>query len=149
MSIRDHAIFCWGLLRRWPRTTAAVLGGLAIFYFLYYAAVEALPIFDSMVAAAGMVLMAVVLKAAFLLVFYRYFHLGDFEGSFLLAAVFATVPLVLALALSFLFAGREGLAMPGTAAPFMLVFFGLSFALALGALARLSYWIAGGGLKRR
>jgi hypothetical protein len=149
MGIRGHAIFFWGLVRRWPRATAIAIGIIAAFYFLYYAGVEALSIPESLAAAAGMALMCVFLKTAWLLVFYRFTHHGTFDGSFLLAAVFVTLPLVPALAIAIFMAVVEGSGPPlGAIAP-ILVGAALLVSISLGLAAKVSYWIWGGGLKRR
>ncbi len=149
MGIRWHATFFWGLVRRWPRPTAIAIGAIAVFYFLYYAGVEALSIPESLAAAAGMALMCVFLKTAWLLLFYRLTHHGTFDGSFLLAAAFVTAPLVPALAIAIFMAVVDGSGPPlGAIAP-MLVGSALFVSVALGLAAKASYWIWGGGLRRR
>jgi hypothetical protein len=149
MSIRGHAIFFWGLVRRWPRATAIAIAVIAVFYFLYYAGVEALSIPESLAAAAGMALMCVFLKTAWLLLFYRFTHHGTFDGSFLLAAAFVTLPLVPALAIAIVMAVVEGSGPPPGAIAPMLLGAALFVSVALGVAAKVSYWVWGGGLRRR
>jgi hypothetical protein len=149
MGIRWHANFFWGLVRRWPRATLIAIGTVAVFYFLYYAGVEALSIPESLAAAAGMALMCVFLKTAWLLVFYRFTHHGSFDGSFLLAAVFVTLPLVPALGIAIFLAIMEGAGPPAGAIVPMLAGAALVVGLTLGVAAKVSYWIWGGGLRRR
>ena len=149
MTIREHAILFWGLVTRWPRITAIVIGGLAVFYFVYYAAVEGLPVLDSLLAGLGMALMCVVLKTTYLFVFYRFFQRDEFKGSFLILSFMTALPLVAALAIAMLPAQPSLEGPPPGVIPYMLGGAGLFFSLALGAAARVFYWIGGGGLKRR
>jgi hypothetical protein len=149
MDLREHAIFFWGLIKRWPRATAIVTGAFAAAYAVYYSVVEGLPVEDDLLAGVAMALVCVVLKTTHLFVFYRYYHREEFKGSFLILAVLASLPLILALAIAMLFVQRQFEAPPPSVMPFMLGGAGLVFSLTCGAAARSIYWIGGGGLKRR
>lgn len=147
MSIREHASVFWQMVRRWPRPSAIVLGGFAVFYFLYYAGVEAMEIPESLAAALGMVLMLVALKVAGLIVFYRPFHHGEFSGSFLLLSGFAAVPFVLALAIALIFVRQEIEGPPPDAIALLLTGSAVVFTFGIAAAARVGQWA--GGLLRR
>lgn len=149
MTIREHAILFGGLVTRWPRFTAIVIGGLAVFYFVYYAAVEDLSVFNSLLAGIGMALMCIVLKTTYLFVFYCFFQRDEFSGSFLILSFMAALPLVAAMAVAMLLAQRSFEGPPPGVIPYLLGGAGLFFGLAFGGAARVFYWIGGGGLKRR
>lgn len=140
MGIREHASVFWQLVRRWPRPTAAMLGVLAVFYFLYYAGVEAMDIPQSLAAALGMVLMVVALKAAGLIVFYRPFHSEPFAGSFVLLAAMAAVPFVCALSIALLMVRQEIEGPPAEAVPVLLTLAAIGFTLGVGMCARIGQW---------
>jgi hypothetical protein len=147
MSIREHALVFWEMVRRWPRSTAIVLGGFAVFYFLYYAGVEAMEIPESLAAALGMVLMLVALKAAGLIVFYSPFHHDAFSGSFVILAAFAAVPFVLALAIALIFVRQEIEGPPPDAIAVLLAGSAVVFTFGIAAAARVGQWA--GSLLRR
>jgi hypothetical protein len=143
MSIREHANMVWAMLRRWPRRTAIAIGALALAYFLYYAGVEVMSIPAALLAALGMALMTVSFKVVGQFLFYRFFHYGEFAGSFFLLAAMAAVPFVAALAISMLLAPPEVSAPPADAMVLMLLGAGGFFVLTLGGAARLFYWLGG------
>jgi hypothetical protein len=149
MTLAEHVIFFWGLVKRWPRATAIIIGGLAVLYFLYYAAVEVMSYGDALLAGLGMALMAMVLKVTHLFVFYRFYHLGEFKGSFLVVAMLTAVPLVLAIAISLVVVRGQVEAPPAADVPWILLGAAVGFSLALGGAARVFYWIGGDALKRR
>jgi hypothetical protein len=149
MNFRRHVTIFWQMVKHRPRITASVFVGLAVFYSGYFALVEEMAISDALLAGLGAVCLCVVLKAAFLTVFYRQFRTDPFDGSFLILAILTAIPLVLALAISMLLASHTFEGPPPDVAPFMLLGFGVAFSFWLGAAARISYWIGGGGLKRR
>jgi hypothetical protein len=149
MDLREHAIFFWGLITRWPHATAVVIGAFAAAYAVYYSVVEGLPVEDDLLAAVAMVLLCVVLKTTHLFVFYRFYHSEEFKGSFLILAFLASLPLVAALAIAMLFAQHQFEAPPPGVIPYILGGAILFFSLAFGAAARVIYWIGSGGLKWR
>ena len=147
MGIREHAVIFWQRVRRWPRWTAIVLGVFAVFYFLYYAGVEAMEIPQSLAAALGMVLMLVALKVGWLTAFSPLFSREASSGAVLVQAAFGAVPFVLAVAISLLLVRQDVEGPPLEAAPYLLIGAALGFTLCVGLTARVSQWL--GNWRRR
>jgi hypothetical protein len=141
MGIREHVAVFWQMVRRWPRWTTMVLGAFAVFYFLYYAGVEAMEIPQSLAAALGMVLLLVAFKVGGLTAFYRLYERNDFAGSFLLLGALAAVPLVLALAIAMLVVRQDIDGPPPDAVPFLLSAAALVYTVCVAGTARFSQWV--------